>query len=671
MAKELAPEFQATTPGRDVFISYASHDKSVADATCEALESAGVACWIAPRNVTPGEFYAESIVHAIDSAKVIVLVLSQHAAASQHVLREVERASSKRYPVVSFRIDAAPLPAGLAYFLNSSHWLDASVTGTAQAVPRLVAAVKNALARPSAVAPTDTGPPVATRTNQRRRRVLVGSGAIILTALAYLATDKFLLSKHSMTQQPVASIPATSKPPVVPITDKSVAVLPFADMSEKHDQEYFGDGMAEEILDLLAKIPGLHVPARTSSFYFKGKSEDIPTIARRLMVANVLEGSVRKSGNQVRVTVQLVRADNGYHLWSETYDRTLDDLFKVQDEIAGEVVKALKISMGTDAVTRTVPTNSAEAHGLLLQAHFLLYRGSEDDLRKAASYYQRAIDIDPNFAEAWAGLSTALTTESPSTKQAREHVNELALHAAERAIALDPKLAGAHFALGMVHYFQDWDWAAANTEYELARSLDPGNSGALNNAGLLAAAHGRLSDALRLCQQAVARDPLNYFAYQNLAYTYYAMGQFNEALAAARKVVELAPTAPGSYATLAQMLLAAGQKDEALVEVEKELDPGSRAYALARGYTVLARKHDADAAAATFEKHFSAGWPYGIAQVYALRGDRDQAFSWLNRAYQQHDSAIIGIPPVTVDPDMRNLHGDPRWAAFLRKMNLP
>ena len=148
-------------------------------------------------------------------------------------------------------------------------------------------------------------------------------------------------------------------------------------MSEKHDQEYFGDGMAEEILDLLAKIPGLHVPARTSSFYFKGKSEDIPTIARRLMVANVLEGSVRKSGNHVRVTVQLVRADNGYHLWSETYDRTLDDLFKVQDEIAGEVVKALKISMDTNAAPRTVPTNSAEAHRLLLQAQFWYYRGTD------------------------------------------------------------------------------------------------------------------------------------------------------------------------------------------------------------------------------------------------------------------------------------------------------
>jgi TolB-like protein/Tfp pilus assembly protein PilF len=505
-------------------------------------------------------------------------------------------------------------------------------------------------------------------TGKRLDRAII---AVLAIALSYFVIDKFWLSKHVTlaVKSTAADIKAT--PPVSVVAEKSIAVLPFADMSEKHDQEYFGDGMAEEILDLLAKIPGLHVPARTSSFYFKGKSEDIPTIARRLMVANVLEGSVRKSGNHVRVTVQLVRADNGYHLWSETYDRTLDDLFKVQDEIAGEVVKALKISLGATVVPRTAPTNNAEAHKLLLQAHFWLYRGTEVDTKKAASYYQQAIDIDPNFAEAWAGLSMALTDESLSTKQAREHVNELASRAAERAIALDPKLADAHFALGMVRYFQDWDWAAANTEYELARSLDPGNSGALNNAGLLAAAHGRLSDALRLCEQAVARDPLNYFAYENLANTYYAMGRFTEALAAARKVVELAPTAPGSYATLAQMLLAAGQRDEALVEVEKESDPGSRAHALARTYIVLGRRGDADAALAVVEKKFAAEQAYDIAELHALRGDRDQAFSWLNRAYQQHDAGLIGAPPITVDPDMKNLHGDPRWEAFLRKMKLP
>jgi len=505
-------------------------------------------------------------------------------------------------------------------------------------------------------------------TGKRLDRAII---AVLAIALSYFVIDKFWLSKHVTlaVKSTAAEIKAT--PPVSVVAEKSIAVLPFADMSEKHDQEYFGDGMAEEILDLLAKIPVLHVPARTSSFYFKGKSEDIPTIARRLMVANVLEGSVRKSGNHVRVTVQLVRADNGYHLWSETYDRTLDDLFKVQDEIAGEVVKALKISMGTSAAPRTVPTNSAEAHTLLLQAQFFFDRGSGDDNKKAASYYQQAIDIDPDFAGAWAGLSRALNVEAQSGGQSWQQFREPALRAAERAVALDPKLAEAHYALGAVRYWLEWDWVAANTENEMARLLDPNNSHALIGAGRLAAVHGRLTDALRLWEQAAARDPLNSDAYYNLAGNYYAMSRFTEAVGAIRKSIEIDPTGPGLHAFLAQLLLAAGQKDDVLAEVEKESDPGSRAYALAWIYIVLGRRGDADAALAELEKKFSADQTYYIAQLHALRGERDQAFSWLNRAYQQRDSGIVRPPPITVDPDMRNLHGDPRWEAFLRKMKLP
>jgi TolB-like protein len=500
----------------------------------------------------------------------------------------------------------------------------------------------------------------------RALRRVSGAELTIITVLLVVAGAVLWHFAHvppeAVTAAPTSVHPVAATPAVA-ISDKSIAVLPFADMSEKHDQEYFGDGMAEEILDLLAKVPGLHVPARTSSFYFKGKSEDIPTIARRLMVANVLEGSVRKSGNQVRVTVQLVRADNGYHLWSETYDRTLDDLFKVQDEIAGEVVSALKLSIGVNATTRAAPTKSAEAHSLLLQAQYWYSRRTADDFRKAASYYQQAINIDPEFAEAWAGLSKALYHEGKS--------RELVLHAAERAVVLNAKLADAHFALGTIRYFLDWDWAAANSEYEMARSLEPDNSHVLASAGLLAAAHGRLTDAIRLWELSIARDPLSNLGYESLAFAYYALGRFKEAVAAMHKSVELVPTVEGQHAELAQMLLAAGRSDEALAEVAKESDPGNRAYALAYIYIKLGRRGDANAALADVEKRFAAEQPYSIAILHALRGERDQAFSWLNRAYQQHDSGIISLPPITVDPDMKSLHGDPRWAAFLRKMNLP
>jgi TolB-like protein/Flp pilus assembly protein TadD len=508
----------------------------------------------------------------------------------------------------------------------------------------------------------------------RALRRVSGPELTIITVLLVIAGAVLWRFSHAPSE--AAATVATSAHPVTAtptgaISDKSIAVLPFADMSEKHDQEYFADGMAEEILDLLAKIPGLHVPARTSSFYFKGKSEDIPTIARRLLVANVLEGSVRRSGNHVRVTVQLVRADNGYHLWSETYDRTLDDLFKVQDEIAGEVVKTLKISMDANVASRTVPTTSAEAHRLFLQAQFLLHHGSRDSPKRAARYYQQAIDLDPRFAEAWAGLSRALNAGGQGTGQDRHQVRELALHAAERAVALDPKLAAAHVALGTVRYELDWDWAAANTEYEMARSLDPDDPHALNGAGLIAAVHGRLSDALRLFEQAAARDPLNQWTYFALGGIYYAMGRFTDSLTATRKGGELASDPEGVHAELAWVLLAAGHKNEALAEIEKEVDPGFRAFALARAYIVLGRKGDADTALAEVEKNFAADKPYYIAALHALRGHRDQAFSWLNRAYQRRDPGMIDVPPITVDPDMRNLHGDARWDVFLRKMKLP
>src|ERR1700729_4100019 len=340
-----------------VFISYAAQDSAIAETACEALEKAGVTCWIAPRDVTPGAFYGDEIVHAIDAARAIVLILSQSAASSPHVLREVERAASKRHAVISLRHDRAPLPAGLQYFLNTSQWLDASSGDTARALPKLVSAVQLAIQAPTV---TPTGVPMghvlapAVSALSRKRAALVVA-SIVSLALVGLAVDRLWLSSHRAAATP-ATTPAMSVPapatgaPAIP--EKSVAVLPFVDMSEKKDQEYFSDGLSEELIDMLTKVPELRVPARTSSFYFKGKQATVPEIAKALGVADVLEGSVRKSGNTLRITAQLIRVATGYHLWSETYDRKLDDIFKIQDEIAGAVVKALKVSLLIDALPR-------------------------------------------------------------------------------------------------------------------------------------------------------------------------------------------------------------------------------------------------------------------------------------------------------------------------------
>src|SRR5580658_2084617 len=360
-------EQKASVRAPTVFISYASQDEATADAVVAALEGDGIKCWVAPRDVTPGAFYADEIVHAIDAAKAIVLILSQNAATSPHVLREVERAASKRHAVISLRIDKAPLPAGFEYFLNTSQWLDASSGDPARALPKLVAAVQVAV-QASTMTPTGV-PPVhapapAVSTRWPKRMALVGASVVSL-ALVGFAADRLWLSSHRAAATP-ATAPVASAP--VPVTaapaipGKSVAVLPFVDMSEKKDQEYFSDGLSEELIDMLTKVPDLRVPARTSSFYFKGKQATIAEIAKMLGVTNVLEGSVRKSGKNLRVTAQLIRVDNGYHVWSETYDRKLDDIFKVQDEIADAVVKALKVSLLDGPARRSAATTNSEAY---------------------------------------------------------------------------------------------------------------------------------------------------------------------------------------------------------------------------------------------------------------------------------------------------------------------
>ena len=305
-----------------------------------------------------------------------MIVLSASAIASPHVGKEVERASSKRRPIITFKTDTAPLTTALEYFLSESQWVDVGADGTEAAFAKLITAVRRQLTAASTGKPA-TGwhdaagigataassgecaadsaiepPPRCDNCSDRRHRGVSRHGQ---TLAVETRCPKKACSDHSP--------PTTPAAPTIP--EKSVAVLPFVDMSEKKDQEYFSDGLSEELIDMLTKVPDLRVPARTSAFSFKGKSEDIPTIARKLLVAHVLEGSVRESGNHLRVTAQLVRADTGYHLWSNTYDRDLKDIFEVQDEIAAAVVQALKVSLLAGSSPRAIPTqNTARTHSI-------------------------------------------------------------------------------------------------------------------------------------------------------------------------------------------------------------------------------------------------------------------------------------------------------------------
>lgn len=542
-----APQGPATKETAEVvhvFISYASADKSAADSICFALERGGIACWIAPRDVTPGVFYADAIVEAINSARILIVVLSVNSVGSQHVLREVERASAKRRPLIAIRLDSTPLPTGLEYFLSASHWLDASGGTIERALPELVTAVHRLLGRPatpgtgaglrgdSSVHASDRVTAIRESTpKSRQKRLWVATVAAVL--LLALLVGKLWLSNRSAPQNATALVATvtTATVPVAPtIAEKSIAVLPFTDMSEKKDQEYFADGMAEEIIDLLVKVPDLHVSARTSSFYFKGKPTKVPDIARELGVAQILEGSIRRSGNQLRVTAQLVRADNGYHLWSQTYDRDLHDVFKVQDDIAKAVVKALQITlMGSSMSRRAGGTQDLEAYQLFLRANYANQQNNKASVEMARGYCERAIKLDPNFALAWAGLSYITSGLTLLRALPVSEGNERARQLAQHALMLSPDLVDGHVMLGNIHRVYDWDWPAAQAEFRQAIALDPNDSGALLNSALLAATLGRWDESERQARLALVGDPLNPDAYWVLAVTLYRAGRFADA----------------------------------------------------------------------------------------------------------------------------------------------
>jgi TolB-like protein len=647
----------------DVFISYASQDKAVAAAVCKALESAGVACWIAPRNVTPGEFYAESIVHAIDSAKVAVLVLSQHTANSQHVLREVERVSSKRHPIVTLRTDVAPLPGGLEYFLNTSQWLDASATGVYRALPKLVDAVRSALAQSPAVARVDPGRSTTTRVSQPWRRNFIALAAIIVVALGYVMVDRIWLSKHVDEQQ--ASVVVTPASPAdtilaLAISDKSIAVLPFIDMSEKKDQEYFADGISEELLNLLAKIPELQVISRSSAFSFKGHDLKAPDIAKRLNVAHILEGSVRKAGNQVRISVQLIEARSDTHLWSETYDRTLDDIFAIQDEIAATVVGQLKVKLLSDAPK--VGEIKPEAYALYLQARSLGHRFTAESLEHSNTLYEQVLAIDPKYAAAWAGLARNKSSGAfVGTGPSKDYL--LAREMAQKALSIDPSHAPAHATLGQIAMEYDHDLAATARHVERALALEPSNLDVISAAGVLLASLGRLESAIELQEYVTARDPVNPIGYDNLAYSYRSRGRWDEAIASYRTVLQLSPAYISGHYWIGVTLMQKGDAPAALDAIRQEPSEVYRLLGLVMVHHALGDAAESDAALTKLMyKYGQAGWAFNIAYALAYRDEADRVFEWLNNAVRQGE---IGLSWINTQNLFANVHDDPRWRPFL------
>ena len=454
----------------------------------------------------------------------------------------------------------------------------------------------------------------------------------------------------------------------------SVAVLPFVDLSPDKDQEYFSDGLAEELLDSLTKVQGLRVAARTSAFQFKGRNEDLRVIGQKLNVSTVLEGSVRKQGGRVRISAQLIQVSDGLHLWSESYDRNLTDIFAVQEEIARAVAVSLRVTL-LGQNTPSPQTTTLEAYNAYLQGQYFFAQQDERALERAITSYEQAIKLDPNYAPAWAELSRAHTDRAeafasgygaPELGSVQEEIKK-GREAAERALALDPNLAAAHVAMGAIKTIYDWDWVGADAYYARALALQPGNAEVVMRAGGLANRLNRFDEALRLRRRAVELDPLHAVAHFCLAITAWSAGRLEEAEAAAHKGLELDPRFPWLHSVLGRVYLAWSRPKEALTEAERETVPGIRLQSFALAFDALGRKQESDRALAELIAKHQGDGAFYIAEVYAFRGDANSAFAWLERAYQRRSETITEMKG---DPLLKNLESDPRHAALLKKMRL-
>jgi TolB-like protein len=449
--------------------------------------------------------------------------------------------------------------------------------------------------------------------------------------------------------------------------EKSIAVLPFIDLSEKHDQEYFADGMAEEILDILAKIPQLTVIGRTSSFQFKGRTEDLRTIGNKLGAAYVVEGSVRRADRRIRVTAQLIDAQSGAHLWSDSYDRDYGDVLTLQDEIATAIARALQLTVGAHDARPLRGEHATEAYTLYLRGKLAFDNFTAGSLLEAQSAFQQALELDPTFLPAAEGLAlTYLNRGFDGSISAREAWRQ-ARSVAEKALRLSPRSAIAHCVLGVVAGVQDFDWAVAERELHAALALDPNDSDLLQNAAQIAIAHGNRDEALREMNAAVVVDPFNQGNHQVRGFILYLTGDYSAAEAALRKSIAIYPEIDSSHVRLGFIELLRGQPEAALKEFSSDPYGGTKDFGVALVGPAVGRTADSAAVLPRVIDEIGSGWPYGIALLYAYRGEPDQAFSWLEKARDTRDGDLFFL---LSDPILKPLHDGPRWAALMKSMNL-
>ena len=670
----------ASAPTGAVFLSYASQDAEAAARICNALRTAGIEVWFDQSELRGGDAWDRQIREQIHNCRLFIPVISANSERRDegYFRREWSLAADRTRDMAHKRAFPVPVvidgtPERGASVPEKFHELQWTRLPDGETSPAFIERIWRLLSPEAPVARVVTTPVPSGFTTAETSRKLVSApwrskpallaiGAVLAIVLASFVVDKLWLSKR------VAAGTASALPSSENATEKSIAVLPFFDLSEKHDQEYFADGMASEVLDLLAKIPGLKVIGRTSSFQFKGKSQDLRTIGSTLGAAYVVEGSVRKSGDRVRVTAQLIDARDGTQRWSSSYDRKSGDVLELQDALAVSLARALQLTVSSDFGTRA-GTRSTDAYDLYLRGLHALDQQSQESTEEAAGDFQRALDLDPAFAQAALGLAKVYQIKGEVAWLLPTRVAfERARQAAELALKLDPKLGAAHAVLADIHVIYDWDWTGAESEIKQARDL--GNRiEALQAAARLAAVRGEWDRATELFQTGLAADPLN--ANLHLLFAWgvdLRSGRFAEAGSLMRQALEISPKIGSGRWFLGLSLLFESRPDDALAVVQQETLDDGQLEGTAIVYYAMGKKAESDAALRRAIEHNAEEWPSAIARVYAFRGERDEAMNWFERAYPVKDEDLYLIRG---DPLTKKLEGDPRYKALLRKMNLP
>ncbi len=658
---------------RAVFLSYASQDAEAAQRICEALRRAGIEVWFDKSELRGGDAWDRSIRRQIHDCALFVPIISQHAhqRLEGYFRREwrlaVERAGdmaeNKAFLVPVVIDSATERDPSVPEKFRQLQWtrLPAGQT-TPDFVQRIqlllsggtAAAVDGARSGGSAVA---SGVPVPRRLLRRLGMGVYGAIAVLVVlALAYLGRERLTASK------PQAQGSA------------SIAVLPLTNEGGEAGQQYFSDGISEDLITALSQFPGLKVIGRTSAFQFRDSKEDSRNIGAKLGVAHLLEGSVRRSGDVIRVSAELIDTTDGSTQWSERYDRPYKDLFALQDEITHAVAAALRAKLlpGEQPAPQSErpPSGNLEAYNAMLQGRFYFLRQTQADYRKAIDYYRQATQLDPHYALAWSGLSLTwvwLSSGFLEGSAAAEAYAE-AREAAERALGLSPSLAAAHIARGYLLQLSDFDWHGAEAEFRRAMELAPSDSEAKFYLGTQFATLGEVETAIALTRQALVTEPLRANWYPWLATYLAGLNRLDEAEQAIRRAIELQPGASWYHQVLTIIACQRGDARAALDAAQQE-PPGSwhnTALALAR--QIGSDRSAADAALRTLIEKDAGTSAYQIAEVYALRNEADGTFHWLDRAWSNRDPGIVYL---LYDPFILRYKADPRFAAFCKKVGLP